>query len=158
MDLYEELMGLVTSLDRAGIRYAICGGLAVAIHGHPRLTKDIDVLVHPEDEDRALKIAEGAGYDAPSLPMEFGARTDSPRIVTRVTKLEGEDVLSLDFIRAAGWLAPVLDSRVAAEWEDRRIPVVSRHGLALMKRVANRPQDRADLEVLGLDDEDRNSP
>jgi hypothetical protein len=154
MDLYEELVLLVTALDRAGMRYAVCGGLAVAIHGHPRLTKDIDILVHPDDEARTLELAESAGFNAPSLPMEFGARTDWPMTVTRVSRIEGDDVLSLDVIRAAGWLAPILQQHASAEWEDRRIPVVSRRGLSLMKRVANRPQDRADLEVLGLDVEE----
>lgn len=154
MDLYEELVRLVDTLEEARVRYAVCGGLAVAIHGHPRFTKDIDLLIHPEDEPRALEIGESLGFDAPSLPMEFRARTDRPMLVSRISKIEGEDVLSLDLIRATGWLAPILAEHASAEWEDRRIAVVSRRGLQQMKRAADRPQDRADLEVLGLDDEE----
>jgi hypothetical protein len=38
--LKDELLKIVVSLDKAGIDYALCGGLAVAVHGHPRMTKD----------------------------------------------------------------------------------------------------------------------
>jgi hypothetical protein len=44
MDLYDELRSLVAALDRQHVDYAICGGIALALHGYPRFTKDIDLL------------------------------------------------------------------------------------------------------------------
>ena len=41
MDLYEELFALTKALDAGRLSYALCGGLAVAIHGAPRFTKDV---------------------------------------------------------------------------------------------------------------------
>lgn len=41
VNLVDELRGLLESLNGAGVEYAVCGGIAVAIHGYPRFTKDI---------------------------------------------------------------------------------------------------------------------
>jgi len=48
----------------------------------------------------------------------------------------------------------LLEDRVAIELPEDRLWVVSLEGLAEMKRLAGRPQDIADLQRLGLDDED----
>ena len=53
MKLKDELLKIVVRLDKAGIDYALCGGLAVAVHGHPRMTKDIDILIRPESLEAA---------------------------------------------------------------------------------------------------------
>jgi hypothetical protein len=44
MKLKEELLKIAARFERSGIDYALCGGLAVVVHGYPRLTKDIDAL------------------------------------------------------------------------------------------------------------------
>lgn len=45
MDLYDELKDLVSALHAHEIPYALCGGLALAVHGIPRSTIDIDLMV-----------------------------------------------------------------------------------------------------------------
>ncbi len=45
--LYDELRTLISALDRGKIEYALCGGIAMAIHGRPRATVDIDILITP---------------------------------------------------------------------------------------------------------------
>jgi len=54
--LYLELLKLIDALDAAGAEYAVCGGLAVGLHGHARATTDIDLLV-PEAELERVKQA-----------------------------------------------------------------------------------------------------
>ena len=49
MDLKQELLGVVATLNRADVPYALCGGMAVVLHGHPRLTRDIDLLIRKPD-------------------------------------------------------------------------------------------------------------
>ena len=58
MDLHQELVQLIDALEAAGAEYALCGGLALAVHGHPRFTKDIDLLVPAE----ALANLDGSAY------------------------------------------------------------------------------------------------
>jgi hypothetical protein len=59
-DLYRELTALIAALERAHLPYAVCGALAVAIHGAPRATKDIDILVPPEAIPAVLGAAKGS--------------------------------------------------------------------------------------------------
>jgi len=155
MDLRTELERLVDTLSREGIEYALCGGLAVAVHGFPRATKDIDLLVRTEDVEELVHAIRPLGYvlDAGELPFDTGK--PHARRVRRISKTEGPEVLTLDLVLVTPWLIGVWESREALEWEERRIAVVSREGLLAMKRVAGRPQDLADIARLeGENDEE----
>lgn len=44
LDLIAELESILDALAAETIEYAVCGGLALGILGHPRMTKDIDLL------------------------------------------------------------------------------------------------------------------
>lgn len=137
---------LTTSLDEAMIPYAVCGALALAIHGHPRATKDID-LVTPPDQIAALKaVARVHGYTIEALPMTFSA---SGITVHRVSRLVGSQILTLDILDGSGALAPVWNSRERVDTARGPVWVVSRQGLITMKLAAGRPQDLADLAQLG---------
>ncbi len=43
--LLDELSQLISALNENEIEYAVCGGLALAIHGFARATLDIDILI-----------------------------------------------------------------------------------------------------------------
>jgi hypothetical protein len=43
VDLFQELKNVTAALDAEGIDYALCGGVALAIHGVPRATQDIEL-------------------------------------------------------------------------------------------------------------------
>jgi len=88
MNLVDELHAVTNALSDAGVVYAVCGGVAVTIHGATRSTKDIDLLVAPSDVQRAVDIAAGLGYVFASLPMTFDAGTARERRVRRVSKIE----------------------------------------------------------------------
>ena len=154
MDLREELLGLVDCLDAARIDYAVCGGLALAIHGYPRFTKDIDILVRLEDLERAVAAVSGLGFDldAGILPFEVGG--PRAREVRRISKTEGGEVLTLDLLVVSPVLESAWRSRGVFEWQDRRLRVVSREGLAEMKRLAGREQDLLDARRLESSDDE----
>jgi predicted nucleotidyltransferase len=52
----------VAAIEDAGIPYAVIGGLASAVHGRPRFSEDIDLLVRPVDAERALEALAAAGF------------------------------------------------------------------------------------------------
>ena len=60
--LRATLRRLLERLETAGIRYALLGGLALAAHGYPRLTEDIDLLLTPEGLERFHERLLGRGY------------------------------------------------------------------------------------------------
>ncbi len=150
LDLITELEALVTALDREGVDYALCGGLALGLHGHPRATMDIDLLVRSEQLGDALRVARDAGFDVPARKMIFGLRTGTPREVQRVSKLDPQSSASipLDLLVVNAELEAVWRDRTAFDVGGHRMIVVSRDGLTTMKRIAGRPQDLVDLAKL----------
>ncbi len=156
IDLIGELEALVDALCAEGIDYALCGGLALAVHGYPRATKDIDLLVRQEDCERVRKVAVRLGFDLHAQPMTFGADTPNERKVLRVSKADPDarQLISLDLILVTPIFEVVWTERLDVSWRDRELVIVSRAGLAHMKRIAGRPQDLVDLGKLeGNDDQ-----
>ena len=141
-DLVPELTNIITSMDEHGVEYAVCGGLSMAIHGFPRATMDIDILIRPESLEKAYEIAGDLGFDIRGLDISFKERAVEIR---RISKIIGEDVLSLDLLLVTPQVEDVWDSRQAVEFQGRVLSVVSRDGLIKMKKWAGRPQDLADI-------------
>ena len=150
MDLQDELFRIVDAMRADRIEYALCGGIAVIVHGYPRATRDIDILVQETDLDAVLAAVKPLGFDLESgwIPFDTGKPTE--RKVFRISRASGEDLLTLDLIVVGPFLADVWDQRQEFEVGDRRLTVISRDGLAKMKRAAGRPQDLADLSQLGI--------
>ncbi|HYU31250.1 MAG TPA: nucleotidyltransferase family protein [Thermoanaerobaculia bacterium] len=154
MDLQEEFLALIDALNRNGVEYGVCGGIALAIHGYPRFTKDIDILVRPEDLDRVFAVAAERGFVIAANPLRFDAGTAKEREVRRISKIAGEDVMTLDLLLSTGILQAAWDDREAFEWEGRVVKAVSAPALVRMKRIAGRDQDLLDVRRLeGGDDE-----
>ena len=145
--LLEELSQIISAFDRNDIEYAVCGGLAMAIHGFARATLDIDVLIRPEALEKAYLIGEEIGYDIRGMDISFKERAVEIR---RVSKLQGEDedVLSLDFLLVTPYVEDVWKTREKIDFLGQSLSVVSRDGLKKMKTLAGRPQDLADIHRL----------
>jgi hypothetical protein len=79
VNLVTELHAVCATLGRAQIRYAICGGVAVTIHGATRSTKDIDILIAPTDVDKALDAVRAIGDKFAALPLVFDEGTARER-------------------------------------------------------------------------------
>ncbi len=144
-NLIEELKALVAAFNRHEIDFALCGGLAVAAHGLVRATQDIDFLIREETLDKAYGAAAEVGYDIRGLDISFKERTVEIR---RVSKVVGEDVISLDLLLVTPHVEEVWQTRAAMEFMGERLFVVSRAGLIEMKKQAGRPQDLADIDRL----------
>lgn len=154
MNLIDELHAIVAALRAAGIRYAVCGGLAVTIHGAMRTTKDIDLLIAGQDVQRAIELLRPLGYVFAALPMTFDAGTPRERRVQRVSKIIGNQTISVDLLEANAAFAGLLDDIEDVVLPEGPLVVISQAGLITMKQLAGRPQDLVDLERLaGVEDE-----
>jgi hypothetical protein len=152
VNLVDELHAIVQALAGASLPYAVCGGIAVTIHGATRTTKDIDLLVDRADVPRILEVLATLGYTIVALPMTFDAGTERERYVQRVSKVDSGHHLVVDLILAEAAFVGLLADRVEIELPAGRLTVVSRDVLLKMKRLAARAQDLADLEKLAGDD------
>lgn len=147
LDLYVELSTLIIRFERDAVPYALCGGMAMAVHGFVRATEDIDILVPREVSDRALGAARAVGFDIENPPVTFAGGAVP---MQRVCKAEPEagDLLVLDLLVVTPATVAIWDSRIRAPWEHGALTVLSRDGLIALKSLRNSLQDRADIARL----------
>jgi hypothetical protein len=147
IELPEDFRDLLIELYDAGADFVLLGGHAVAYHGHPRATKDMDVLVRASRENAERVYRALAAFGAPLAMFE----------VTEADFASYDGVLQIglppwriDILNRADGIT--FDEAVAAgesfDLDGRRIPVIGRDALLKNKQAANRPQDLADVEAL----------
>ncbi|MCW5960521.1 MAG: hypothetical protein KIS76_10200 [Pyrinomonadaceae bacterium] len=143
--LLEEFTIFTKSLNQQNIDYAICGGWAMAIHGLPRATIDIDLLVLSEDLEKVWEIANNLGYNVEGLPLHFGVIE-----IRRISKIDKKTkrLYTIDFLLVTDALKEVWQDRELIEWEDGETWTVSRKGLIFLKTISNREQDLVDIKNL----------
>ncbi len=158
MNLTTEFSELISALEAKDVPYALCGGLAVVLHGYPRLTQDIDLLIREEDLQRVLEVAQAHGFDIHAGLMVFKSGTDRETKLYRVTKIEGRDHLMLDLLYVTPAFEKAWETRVRFTTEKRSVWAVSREGLETMKRASGRLRDLVDLQKLGIIPSDEDEP
>ncbi len=146
-NLIDEFIGLTETLNRKGIDYAVCGGWAMAIHGLPRATVDIDLLILSDDLEKVWAAATELGYDVEGLPLHFA---DGAIEIRRISKIDSatKRVFTLDFLLVTEPLRSVWKDREFVDWEEGRAWVVSKGGLIRMKTISRREQDLLDIKNL----------
>jgi hypothetical protein len=146
IDLAEEFEAVISALAEYDIEYAVCGGVAMAIHGLPRATVDIDLLIKPEDEERIYVAVEALGFRIRAKPMHF----DHGRMeIRRITKVDPVgDTLMLDLLLVTSALENVWRGRIIVESEFGAICVVSREGLIALKSGRMSGTDQDDIKRL----------
>lgn len=144
VDLVAQLGAITAALDAAEVDYALCGGLALAVHGAPRATADIDLLVPPDAVDAALSVAREEGFTFVASPISFSSGVE----LRRVTRILGAHALTLDVLVAAGPLEAAFATRTRVRVGAAELWVIGRDGLIAMKVLAGRHQDLADIARL----------
>lgn len=146
--LRTELLKIVSCFNDTDVDYGLCGGLAVAVHGYVRATRDIDVLIQPETLAKARQVLAPVGYDLEAGIFKFDAGTENETQLFRVSKADGESLTTLDLMLVTPVLADVWKDREMIRAFDTNIKVVSKAALVKMKQLSGRHQDRADIESL----------
>jgi len=145
--LLQEFLDFTETLNRRKIDYAICGGWAMAIHGLPRATIDIDLLVRSENLSDVWKIAEKLGYDVEGVPLHFHDGAIEIRRISKIDK-ESKRLFTIDFLLVTEPLKEIWKNRELIEWEDSKTWTVSLEGLIRLKTISGREQDLLDIKKL----------
>jgi hypothetical protein len=148
MDIVDELLNVVRALEAAGAKYAVCGGLAVAIHGRPRLTVDIDLIVPASEMPMAIDAAKRAGFDLETGWVSFPDRSLGTGRLFRLAKVRGSEFLTLDLLELASTENPIWKGRMEQTLREQKAMVLSQDGLITMKSSSDRTKDRLDIEML----------
>ena len=144
----EDFRDLLAALLEAGARFLVVGAHAMAVHGVPRATGDLDVWIaaDPPNAERvwAALLRFGAPVAAMGIRREDLTRADMvvqmglpPRRIDILTSITG-----VGFDEA--WAG-----RVTHEVVGLGIPFLGRAALVRNKKATGRAKDRADLEALG---------
>ena len=147
IELPDDFRDLLVELHDAGAEFVVVGGHAVAYHGHPRATRDLDVLIRPQPDNAARVYGALASFGAPLETFEVQAEDFAtyegvlqiglpPR---RIDILNRADGISFD---------EAVADKATFEVEGRRIPIIGRAALLKNKRASGREQDLADLKAL----------
>src|SRR5689334_19280774 len=123
LDIYDEFLKLVERLEGLGIDYALCGGLALAVHGFPRATIDIDLLVLSESVNQIFSLANELGYTIRGKDLSLARGVVEIR---RVSKIDAEsgDLISLDLLIVTPLLENIWATRLKTNWENHQLSVV----------------------------------
>lgn len=132
-------------LDEHGVRFLVVGGFAVAVHGIPRYTKDLDLWVEcsPDNAQRLVAVLADFGFESlgltvddfttPDLVIQLGYEPNRIDLLTGLTGVTFEDAYP---------------KRVTSSIDGIDVPIIDRASLATNKRAFGRPQDLVDAEGL----------
>ena len=96
IDIVEELRGLVARLDEHKIEYALCGGMAMGVHGFARTTIDIDLLILNESLNEVMAIAKDLGYTIRGKDLSFKNGAVEIRRISKLMSRISRGNLSVD--------------------------------------------------------------
>jgi hypothetical protein len=145
MDLYVELAALLQTLESDQIPYALCGGWAMAVHGHVRATEDIDLLVSKEALPGLKKTVHRLGFSLENPPMLLSGGSLE---MVRLVKVESGDHLQLDLLVVTPQIQLVWDSRQQVETAMGSVWVVNAAGLIQLKSLRRSAVDLEDISFL----------
>jgi hypothetical protein len=143
--LNKDFKEFIELLNENNVRYLIVGGYAVAFHGHPRYTKDLDVWMElsPENANKMIGALNKFGFGSLGLKpddflesdqiIQLGYPPNRIDILTTLKDLKFEDCY---------------EARVEVEIQCIPISFIDIESLKKNKRATGRPQDLADAENL----------
>ena len=140
-----DFVEMLSALSAAGVDYLIVGAYAMAAHGLPRATGDIDIWVRPTPDNAARVIRALEAYGAPLFDLTAADLTRADTVFQigvppgRVDILSG--VSGLEFDEAWG-------SRVAVTLAGVEASAIGFDALLKNKLAAGRPRDLADVAWL----------
>lgn len=144
--LRETLKQVVSLLGRFGYKFTLVGGLAYSALVEPRATVDIDVLILIDENEIKLLSERFLEIFDTIIPHKKPMRFRQTYIWRMVGIKEGREVV-LDFILAnTPFHKESLKRRFEVDFEGLSIPIVTLEDLFILKSLADRPQDKVDIE------------
>jgi hypothetical protein len=145
MNLSKDCKEFIALLRSEGVDFLVVGAAALAAHGRPRYTGDIDLWIRCDTEtsERMERVLERFGFGStglraadfaePNKVIQLGVAPNRVDILTGLTGLEFE----------AAW-----NKRIDLPLDDETLPFLDKDSLRDNKKATGRPQDIADLEAL----------
>jgi len=146
MEIQPDFKDLLELFNSHKVKYIVVGGYALAFHGAPRYTADIDIYVKPDDENAksimsALEefgfgsVGLSAGdFERPGQVIQLGVPPVRVDIITSIAGVSWDEAFS---------------DQASGKYGDIQVHYIGRKQLIVNKRAVGRKKDLADLEALG---------
>jgi hypothetical protein len=141
----QDFVDLLRSFIAHDVRFLVVGAYALAVHGRPRATGDLDVWVDATTENAPRVLRALGAFAAPTQDL-VAADFATPGIVYQMGLPPGRiDVLtSLTGLRFdEAW-----PDRVQQPLEEMTVPIIGREAFIRNKKATGRARDLADVEDL----------
>jgi hypothetical protein len=146
MEVQKDFKELLELFNVHKVKYLIVGGYALAYHGAPRYTGDIDLFVQPERENAlcVLKALDEFGFGS------IGLKEEDFQLPDKVVQL-GYPPVRIDIITSISGVSwdLVYNGREKGEYGDVPVYYIGREDYIRNKRSSGRKKDLADIEALG---------
>jgi hypothetical protein len=143
--LTPDFKEFIRLLNKNDVRYLVIGGYAVALHGYPRYTKDLDIWIdrNPKNAEKIMLALEEFGFGSldlkatdflePNQIIQLGYPPNRIDIITSASGIEFE---------------ACFESKLVLKINDLEILFIDLENLKKVKKSTGRLQDLADLEKL----------
>ena len=146
MEVQPDFRDLLALFNAHRVDYMIVGGYALAFHGAPRFTGDVDIFVKPDPEN-AQRVLDALGefgfksgdltradFESPDKVVQLGIPPVRVDIITSLTGVSWEKAFS---------------GKASGTYGDVAVYYIGREEFLSNKRAIGRKKDLADLEALG---------
>ncbi len=145
MRLEKDFAEFIELLNKHAVEYLIVGGYAVAFHGKPRNTKDIDIWIHPTEKNAAslMQVLAAFGFGSLGLCAADFLTTDT------VVQL-GYSPVRIDLLSTIPGVtfSTAWERRQQGRYGDQTANFIGLDDLIVNKQTVGRLQDLADVELL----------
>ena len=145
LTLFQDFKEFIESLNAFDVRYLVVGGFALAVHGRPRYTKDLDVWLEQRQDnaENVVKALQRFGFES------LGLKAEDFLVPNQVIQL-GNAPIRIDLLTNASGVDfdQCFASRMVVKFEELPVNVIDLENLKKNKRASGRLQDLADVEAL----------
>jgi hypothetical protein len=145
VDSSRDFKDLLQAFAEAQVRYMIIGGYAVAFHGYPRFTKDIDLWIAGDPENRARARFALEAFGAPAnIASQLAGMADNEILYFGVPPGRVDVLLTIPGVE----FEAAFKRAERSSWGEVEVVVIGRDDLIAAKRAAGRAVDLADADAL----------
>ena len=147
--MLNQLQGVFSSFQKHEVKYVVIGGIASVLHGVPRATFDLDILIEatPANAERLLDALIEAGLGTASLI------TAERLLAHEITIFKDRVRVDVQTHTPGVEFGEVWEKRETIDFQGQEFYILSKEDLIASKRAAGRDVDLEDVRLLELDDE-----
>lgn len=146
MEIQKDFKELLELFNAHNVEYMIVGGYALAFHGAPRYTGDLDIFINPStaNAQRIIKTLDEFGFGSVGLSVNDFITSD------KIVQL-GVPPVRIDIITSITGISwkQAFKNRVEGYYGKTKVFFISRADFITNKKALSRQKDLADIEALG---------